>query len=304
MQRSRRQPRNSSVLSVTLTLLLAGCFAPVERESDPSPSTIDRIIGPEHYWVRDDLPPLKELEARTVAIAEFTVEFVKGKYARFEPAALRVDPIQYAPAGAGLVVLGIGRQRADYGEELMKDLPTQLYEDFVRAIEKREVEVVPMQSVTNSAAYKKFKLRESDASNILLYLNPVGSDTGRIRSYIELPVQGLGVVDGATEGETEEVEAAIIKELGVDVVVRARFRIGVHQGRASVERGSEVTLLGNNILGSLSSSRSLSSDESITKDGSFLPIRGYLYEVDPGKYRAAMKTLFPTYLELGFAEVR
>ena len=70
-------------------------------------------------------------------------------------------------------------------------------------------------------------------------------------------------------------------------------RVGVHEGAASIERGSIIAITGKNVLGSMESRRSIFSDQAVLKNEGFLPIRGSKYEVHSKKYELAMKNLFP-----------
>ena len=98
------------------------------------------------------------------------------------------------------------------------------------------MEVYPNRFVVDSDAYKKFLTVDKDESSFFQRFNIVGSDTGRIRGSVTYPAEGLGVITGAEGGDVIDVDAELMKELGADYVVRARFRVGVHKGAASIER--------------------------------------------------------------------
>ena len=82
--------------------------------------------------------------------------------------------------------------------------------------------------VVAAKAYSNYRLSAQEARSIFNYFNPVGGDTGRIRSARIVPVEKYGVIIGA-KGDVDvlDVDAQLMKELEVDAVVRARFRIGV-----------------------------------------------------------------------------
>ena len=112
------------------------------------------------------------------------------------------------------------------------------------------------------------------------------------------PAVGLKLIQGATSGDIEDVDAQLLAELGADVTLRARFRVGVFNGRASIESGSVITITGPRILGSYTSRRSILSKQAVLNGEGFTPFVGDRYDVHDGKYRLAMDSLFNNYISL------
>lgn len=92
----------------------------------------------------------------------------------------------------------------------------------------------------------------------------------------------------------------MIQEIGADVAARARFRVGVFRGRATIERGSQVWVLSRHMYGTMELTRSLVSDQSVLAEDEFRVVRDNIYRVNSEKYLAVMRALFPTLIALGF----
>jgi len=284
------------------TAAIPGCFATPRVESDPRidrPGDFEKNVYAD-YWTRRDVPFVRDKRGLKVAIAEFSVEFVTIKMLKGIPGgAAKVDIASLTPIGAGLSLLGIGKRVAEYETDLLEQLPGQLYKSFVSVFKGEGIQVYPNRFVVESDAYKKFLTVDKDESSFFQRFSIVGSDTGRIRASVTHPAEGLGVITGAEGGDVINVDAELMKELGADYVIRARFRVGVHEGAASIERGSIVAITGKNVLGSMESGRSIFSDQAVLRNEGFLPIRGNKYEVHTKKYELAMKSLFPRYVRIG-----
>ncbi len=269
---------------------LDGCSSTPSSGSDPS---LTQPGASTVYWSCHDVPQLTGKGIRKVVITEFALEYVTDKY----------DKGGSGPITGGAATLGIGRRKTEFPEPLMRSLPRKLYDIFVEKIKARQIEVPEPLTVAMTDAYQSYETWPTVESSPSRYLMPIGSDTGRIRATVLRPVRGLYVIIGGFQAEIEDVDARLLAELDADLVIRARFRVGVHEGKASLERGSVVTFTGRGILGSMTSNRSITSDDSVLKGGGLKPSRAIYYEVDPELYRPAMEALFSTYLGLGFQEL-
>ena len=292
--------------SGVLVLLLCGvlgCHAHPRVYDDPdlkNPGTFEKLFASD-YWQREEVPPLVEKGYRKVAITEFSVEFVTHKVllAGAAPAS-RVDWTLYTPIGLIRALFGIGRRFATYDEKLLQTLPSEMYEEFVDRLESLNFSVLPKAYVARAPASHEYRTEEMHSSSWLRYFNPVGIDTGRIGATETYPADHLRVVVGAMEGIPEEVDLRVLRQVRADVVVRAKFRVGVHKGVAALESGSVVFVTAKDVDGFLQSHRSLVSEkEVIVEDESgFMPLVGTTYVGDSKKFRDAMRTLFPAYLTL------
>ncbi|MBX3468488.1 MAG: hypothetical protein KF878_16570 [Planctomycetes bacterium] len=266
------------------------------------PSALEALMVVPAFWERDDdLAPLSapgQPRVREVALAEFSVELVTHTWRAPLPGAALFDPTMFTDVGILVQLLGLGRRLARFDEGLQGALPDRLCAAFAEGLGTRGVAVRPVAEVRACRTYDGYEAAARGSSSLARLLNPVGHDTGRIRSFEVLPATGLPVIEGAAGGQTlEEVDAALLGETGADMVVRVRLRVGVYEGRASVERGSEVHVTHAAGRGRVTSGRSITSDEEVAVAG-FLPVRGIAYEVDGAAYLAAMDALFPVYREL------
>ena len=282
---------------------LAGCHALPRTYNDPNlnePATIERLFASD-YWSRLEAPPLTEKGYRKIALTEFSVEFATHKVllAGAAPAS-RVDWTLYTPIGLIRAMFGIGRRLTEFDNELVETLPAQMYEDFVAQLEDSSYTVLPKTYVGGAPAVREYRTENSHDSSWLRYFNPVGTDTGRVAVTKTHPIEGLKVVIGAMDGLAEDVDLKVKRQVRADVVVRARFRVGVHKGVAAVESGSIVFVTADEVHGYLQSHRSLVSATPVVNEdaGGFMPFVGTTYVVDTKKFKAAMKQLFPTYLTL------
>lgn len=278
------------VLGPLLTVvLLSGCHSSPPRLSELGPE------GSAALWrAEEGSSPAKGTQVRRVAVAELSLELVTHKWIAPLPGALLLDPTMYSDVGIAIQLLGLGRRTVGWGA-LEETLPARLHAAFLDGLRARGLEVVPPAQVARTKAWQDYARLERDGSSLVRWLNPIGHDTGRIRGFDVLPAPGLAVIDGAQgDREVGDVDAALLAETGADLVIRARFRLGIHEGRASIETGSELQVTARGQHGVVSSQRSLTSDEDVASAW-FLPFMGLRYDLDPKTYTAAADGLFASY---------
>ena len=154
-----------------------------------------------------------------------------------------------------------------------------------------------MDRVVSAGAYSKYEFRPADANPIVRHNTPISSSAGKIRVTAIYPAPGLKVVTGPS-GEVEKIDQELAKELGVDAVLRAHFRVGVYQGRASVEMGSVFYISSSDVSGELESRRSLASDQSVLRNYGYTPTISGIYDVSEEIYLEAINNLFQNYAAL------
>lgn len=300
-----RLPAPSLLALALAPLALAqGCYAPPPRLSElNAPSgVLSRIMVEPEFWTPDDeLLPLSApggAPVTRVALAEVSVELVTHTWSAPLPGAALVDPTMFTDVGIVVQLLGLGRRLTTFGPELEAAIPTRVHAALVEGLRARGLEVLPSETVRATRAYARYDVLDRDTSSAARYLNPVGGDTGRVRSFDVLPAPGLRVIDGARDDDDlADVDRALLDETGADLVVRARIRVGLHEGRLAVASGSELQVTARDVQGALVSHRSLTSDDEVA-EASFLPVRGIRYEVDVAALRAALDLVFPAYRDL------
>jgi hypothetical protein len=300
-----------SPLFVSLALaplaLAHGCYAPPPRISELGgpPGVLSSVMVESDFWTLDDeLPRLDAPGAapvHKVALAEVSVELVTHTWSAPFPGAALFDPSMYTDVGIVVQLLGLGRRLTTYDEELEAAIPARVHEALVAGLRARGLEVIAPEVVRATRAYGRYAALDRDTSSVARYFNPVGHDVGRVRSFDVVAAPGLLVIDGALDDAHDlgapGVDRALLEETGADVVVRARFRVGLHEGRLAVESGSTLEVTGRDHQGVLASHRSLTSDDEVSEVG-FLPVRGIAYEIDPAALRAALDLVFPVYRDL------
>lgn len=295
-------------LALVPLALTQGCYAPPPRLSElGAPSgVLSNVMVESDFWTRDDDLPAIDAPAapvRKVALAEVSVELVTHKWVAPLPGTALFDPSMYTDVGIVVQLLGLGRRLTTFDEELEAAIPAHVHAALVAGLRARGVEVLAPEVVRATQAYGRYAALDRDTSSVARYFNPVGDDTGRIRSFDVVAAPGLRVIDGALDDDDDQgvagVDRALLDETGADLVVRARFRVGLHEGRLAVESGSVLEVTGHDRQGAVTSHRSLTSDDEVS-EVSFLPVRGIAYEIDPKALSAALDLVFPVYRDMAF----
>jgi hypothetical protein len=271
--------RQVQAMLVSLPIvLLAGC-ASTPTEPPPRITSAAQLASPELrakyasvYWRRNSVPDMRRYNYKRVAVTEFAVEFITSK------------------------IEGNARKDIAYSQYLFDLLPQELYALFVREVEQQKVEVLPIAAVTKSRAYMRFDTVASKGYRPPMegvYLAP--SDTGRVKQIDIYSAPGLNVLKGAGGADMESVEADLLKEVGADVALRVRLRLGCFAGHATIERGSTVWVLSRDVAGNLSQEMTLASDIRIVEAE-----KGTLVDVWVPKYRAAIEEMFPPLIAMAF----
>lgn len=265
---------SSRTLLLIAGLTLAGCHAAPVGET---------AFGPAQVRVE------RAGEARLgnyVAITEFSVESVDTKSRYPGPGAMAFDPATLAPP---LHVLGVGARLTQFPKGLRGELPTLLFEELKSAFGEAQIEVVAFERVVASSAYADYGPEPFVRSSYLRHLDPRGTDTGRPRRSRIYAAEGLEVAT-SLEG-IDVVDRRIGEQLLSDSVLRVRLRIGSHEGHATLESGSTLTL--TTPSGSLTASldHTILSSDRVAEPSCYVPFRGFLDEVEREPYRAAIRRL-------------
>jgi hypothetical protein len=258
---------------------LAGCHAAPLQEG--APGSRDLVV---HR--AGQIAPLQR-----VAIAEFSVESVDTKSRYPGPGAVVLDPATLVPV---VHVLGLGVRLTQFPKNLREELPTQLLADTQRRLEEGRIEVSPSSALRASTAYSDYEAQPLVRSSFFRHFDPRGMDTGRPRRSRIYPAEGLGVVTAAAPAQIDE---RLREELLADGLLRVRLRVGSHNGLATLESGSTLTL--TTASGTLTASlpRTLASADIVGSSAGYVPILGFLDKVEREPYRAAIRRLTARFLE-------
>jgi len=288
-------------LGVCLGGALLGCHAaPLTYSAADLQSPRSRAKAAPLYWRCNNVPDIRQLERRRVAILDFSVEFITGKVEMPGQTQPTFSPPAIAPAHVGVEYSGLFRKQYEFDEQLYREATDGIYRIFIDALAERGFEVLPNDLVRESSAYKRLAVQDREAGSLLQEMNIIGSDTGRIKQMVTIPASGLRIVVRAAAGDIEEVELAMLDELDVDLSLRAHIRVGVYQDRASIDRGSVIWLLTRDAVGNLTADKSLLSDDVVATPGEFIPLQGRLFNIDSEGFLAAMRKMFPPYIAMAF----
>lgn len=228
------------------------------------------------YWKRHDVPLLRPYNYKSVAIAEFAVEFVTQKMEESK----KLDVV--------------------YPQYLVNSLPDELYAAFVKELKDRGLTVTDTNDVFRSRPYMRFKVSRVLESVKMSNDAGAASDTGRIKQLAIYSISGLGVIEGAGGADIESVEAELLEELNVDVILRIRIRVGVLDGHASMDRGSIIWVLSRHVAGNLIADRSLVSDIQVIDTEKNPMMQSRSVNVSVSRYSAAMRELFDALIGMAF----
>ena len=280
-----------------LVPLVAGCGAPPQARQTLRMRDLGtpaaRKAAASDFWMRANVPDLRGLGYKRIAIAEFVVEFVTQKreltadldeYRRAHPEA------QQRAGGA------VQNVTVSYPNEY--DYPAALYKLCCNELKRRGFEVLPMEVVAAASAYRRFETETDDLIEVKDAYSS-GSDTGRVRKLSVRALPGLAIIRGGGDQDVESIEEALRQELKADVLLRVRVRLGTFSGHATLERGSVVRVTAPHVSGTISAERSLVSEESVIAEGQ-PGGGGWQVRVNLPKYQAAVTAMFPVYIEMAF----
>ena len=272
--------QTTTILAIA-TLALAGCHAAPVQEHD----AIEAL-----RCVVDQEGDVKALDR--VAIAELSVESVDTKSRYPGPGAVVFDPATLVPP---LHVFGVGIRLTEYPKGLREHLPTTFYEDVERALAGARVQVLDAKAVSHAPAYAEYGTERFVRSSVVRHFDPRGTDTGRPRRSRTYPASGLAVLTGR-EALLETVDGQLREDLQADGVLRIRLRIGSHEGHATLESGSTVSLTtaGGTLAASLP--RTIVSVDQVGRSEGYLPFRGFLDHLERAPYRRAIRRLVAQFL--------
>ncbi len=281
--------------------VLGGCHAePKTLRAVELQTPAARAEAAEEYWAGRGSGGLDAGRHRRVVITEFVLEFVTEKR---ESGGLISDrqKIVDVPTGflsAGVMASGLKRKVIEYEDEMCRQLPDVVFRQVRAGLQAGGFEVLPSGRVVGAAAYQGFETEAEGRASLLKRINVFSSDTGRVLAARRYPADGLQVIRAARGGDEAAVERALLAELGADVSLRIRFRLGIFDDRVSIERGSAITVTRADGAGVWESRRSLLSDVQVVTDDGFMPVAGKVLQLNEAAYRSAVERLAEAYFGL------
>ncbi|MDX2017007.1 MAG: hypothetical protein SFY95_05115 [Planctomycetota bacterium] len=284
-----------------LASALGGCHsAPPTLTQAKLATDADVNARAKEYWVNEGLTfKPKPGQKPRVVIAEFSVEVVTVKLLGLLGSRPVVGADEFSITGGALTLLGVGKEQAELKVETMKALPDRLLPMFEKELEARGYEVLPRLQVQGAPSYLALQGLEPTEAYGLQAINVVGSDTGRPKEVVVYPATGLKTL---REDLPREKMRALLAETGSDLALRVRIRVGVDEGRATVERDSIVRAVwadsAGTAFGQLKSLKSIRSDAEIAKK-EFTPIKGDVWMVNDTLYQSELARMFRLYARMG-----
>lgn len=254
---------------VLSALAMSSC-APVQNTGDVTlvdSGRLDRLVFG-HYWKAVDVPNVRD--ARRIAVSEFAIEFVQQ----------RAIYISDGPENS--------LRTAHFGESVLRELPDHLYREFVTRMANRGREVIPNQNVVGAKSYSGYSMRPAEAPTVVRHAPPLSGNIGKIHATDLRGTSNLAVLTGP---DLVDNDRALAREVGADVVIRARFRVGIYKGRVTLEKGSVVNLTTPTGAGRMESHRALGSRFSVLENYGYRP-------TNAGEYNVSGKTLMEVIAEV------
>lgn len=290
---------------------LAGCHAAPRHAAD---SSLTADAAPSQYWKVNDLPPLPESGRRSLALAEFSVEYVTEKKLGLFGSRPVAGVDEFSISGGIADIVGIGKDRLELDSAEMARIPSILAADFEKHLTEAGFDVLPPAQIAAGASYASIEGLTPGAAYPVEFLNVVGSDTGRPKAIKVYPAQPLKVLPGDPSAMQDHF-SRILADTRADVALAVRLRVGVDRGFASVERDSSFVFAwvpptdgtpSDTTLrtGKAVAVRSLLSDDKVTLSENFQPFRGDVNSVDAAKFESALRAVLGPYTELAFRQVR
>lgn len=292
--------KRNVVAGIGLTLVVAmaaGCHQPPVKLSEAnldSPANVKEAAS--GYWEPDPqrIPPAGY---QRLALVEFAVEFVTEKLESLSDNQPGVVIHEFIPIGFVTSMAGAGRIRIQMDEELRREFPDEMYAYFEKALKAEGIQLVPMEEIRATEAFKKLTLGKPGHTDLGHAFNVAGTDVGVPRLLVIEPAKGFDVILGTNDLRTiEEVEQDLIKEVKADAALRVRFRVGVYRQFASIEKWSILRVTKAGEAGYHFAERSLISDEKVVAKEDFLPVAGIIKHLDTEQFCLAVRKLYPPYL--------
>jgi len=270
------------VVVLASALSLVGCSQGIREADDvrvADPGLFERMVTGD-YWEARGFPEGGQ-GISSVAIASFRVEFVVERLAAPDKYNMSEFEIVYSGCEDRIV-------RELYGMQ------------FAR-LRERGREVAPHERVIAAPSYAKYPVRTG--SEVVQFDRPIEGKAGRIRKLLLESAPGLVLVEGSQEAIAAN-DAALAAELGVEAVLHISLRIGVWNGRATIEEGCSVTVNTPKGPAKLESLRTLASHRSVLESRQYTANISGQFNVNADRFSEALAEVFPPYIGLATEALR
>lgn len=284
----------------TTLAVLALCLAPLTLTGcKAAPRTLAQARAGEGrdaaIWSKRGGASLRE--GGRLALAELSVEFVTSKNEMGESRQAAFIPPH--PVFLAANAAGVGRRDVEFDDDAYARIVSRIESALTTELTSRGWSLIPPAQVASADAFTSFTALAPDEARDIRQINLAATDTGRVRTMRVYPAPGGRVISAPTGRAESDARSALLDELGVDALLRVVLRVGVYQGRASLEEGSRMLLTTPGSDATLEARRSLLSDmdvlgEDATDAQLVVSERAYLAAIDntaPVFINAALDTL-------------
>lgn len=263
-------------------LLAAGCSQPIQESDDirvANPGALERMMVGE-YWEASGFPSDGQ-GVPSLAIASFRVEFVVERL---------TPPDKYQMSE--FTTVWSGEEDA---------IAAQLYELQFARFRDRGRTVADHAKVIAAPSYAKYPVRAG--TDMVQFDRPIEGKAGQIRRMRLRSGPGLKLIEGDPAAIAAN-DAALAKELGVDVVLHISLRVGVWGGRATIEEGCVLAANLPRGPAKLVSRRTLASHASVLQSRQYTANLSGQYNIHPERYSAGIAEVFNPYVGLAAEALR
>ena len=301
--------------ATTLALAALALAASTAARADDKPNEYDAaaLATPaqldaqaKKYWKGQGLRKIREAGYRKAAIVEFSIEYVtlsKSDWSGHGGFGL-LDVAQAAS--------GAGKRRLEIEPDLKARLPRELHDAFREQMVAEGYEVKTLDEVVASPAFAELKGSAEPGKAKSRDEHYAGADkTEKAEVY---PVESLMNLKMGAFAAASNVEtlARLGHDLGVDVVVRAHFRVGVIKGgRPTLEDGSWIWVGAGpqqsgerysfSQFGQIGAKDGLVYDKDVTDAKDHQGAKGTVMVVSSDAYREALLTMYPAFAGMGLS---
>lgn len=296
-----------SVATITGLTFLNGCeTTKFNQQTHGSEASISKDAG--KYWKKEGWWSLKQKTGK-VMITEFSVEYITETEMDLDQNRLGLLMV--------MDVVGVGDSKREYDENFKRTFPTKMYEQFVQALTAQGYTVMPMREVTSHPEFSKIAGAKAGSRGATTERKLGIISSGEYDKASVYPTPGLPTVDDSwfKGGFNAQSETKVAGELGADVALRVRIRVGVDDdGYAMLAKGSTIRVIGGfksaesgalgtsywaETNGMVVSTHGFLNDSPVASKDEFRAFEGDIYTVNTARFGQDILEMFPTYAKMG-----
>lgn len=303
MRHPSRLPSLRLAIAPALVLVLGGCHAaPMVVAREPAGALAAAPGRPLDVW-KDDLPRVEVPYGSRLAIVECTVEFVTLKQVTPSQRQSLGSPV-YSPLSAAVDVSGLLHHRAEYPARLRLELPGAAHTVLADLLTSRGLDVLDAHEVAAARAYAVVPGAAAAASTPLLVMDPRGADTGRPRAFDARPAWPLRVLEERPSSLDDVADSALRTELGADLSLRLRLRLGLLEGRPCLEPGSAIEIGRDGTRRRIVADRGAVAPRTVAVPDERHLVSGRTWTIDGDAFQQAVLALLPDFLRDALPDAR